>query len=88
MAYPSFVENGDPTIARIRRPHLIPSPTFGYSSVAFLEDLSRIRTKPGHFARLRSFALNVPRPNGTTNVARELYINTLTPDNALSYPLG
>ena len=32
MAYPSFVENGDSNIARIRRPHLIPSPTFGYSS--------------------------------------------------------
>ena len=32
MAYPSFVENGDPNIARIRRPHLIPSQTFGYSS--------------------------------------------------------
>ena len=28
MAYPSFVENGDSNIARIRRPHLIPSPTF------------------------------------------------------------
>ena len=34
MAYPSFVENGDSNIARIRRPHLIPSPTFGYSSIA------------------------------------------------------
>ena len=32
MAYPSFVKNGDSNIARIRRPHLIPSPTFGYSS--------------------------------------------------------
>ena len=34
MAYPSFVENGDSIIARIRRPYLIPSPTFGYSSAA------------------------------------------------------
>ena len=32
MAYPSFVENGHSNIARIRRPHLIPSPTLGYSS--------------------------------------------------------
>ncbi len=32
MAYPSFVENGDSIIARISRPYLIPSPTFGYSS--------------------------------------------------------
>ena len=35
MAYPSFVENGDSNIARIRRPHLIPSPTFGYSSLFY-----------------------------------------------------
>ena len=35
MAYPSCVENGDSIIARIRRPHLIPSPTFGYSSTDF-----------------------------------------------------
>ena len=34
MAYPSFVEKGDLNIARIRRPHLIPSPTVGYSSSA------------------------------------------------------
>ena len=27
------MENGDSNIARIRRPHLIPSPTFGYSSI-------------------------------------------------------
>jgi hypothetical protein len=34
MACPSFVEIGDSNIARIRRPHLMPSPTFGYSSFA------------------------------------------------------
>ncbi len=46
MAYPSFVENGDSIIARIRRPHLIPSPTFGYSSLlAKREDyLERFQT--------------------------------------------
>jgi hypothetical protein len=32
MAYPAFVENGGSIIARIRRPYLRPSPTFGYSS--------------------------------------------------------
>src|SRR5512134_50486 len=53
--------------------------------VSFFEDLSRIRTKPGHFARFRSFALNVLRANAITNVKRELYINALNPDNALSY---
>jgi predicted transposase YbfD/YdcC len=54
--------------------------------VSFFEDLSRIRTKPGHFARCRSFALNILRANAITNVARELYINALTLDHALSYP--
>jgi predicted transposase YbfD/YdcC len=53
--------------------------------VSFFEDLSRIRTKPGHFARCRSFALNILRANAITDVARELYINALNPDNALSY---
>lgn len=53
--------------------------------VSFSEDISRIRTKPGHFARFRSFALNLLRANGITNVKRELYINALSPDNALSY---
>jgi hypothetical protein len=56
--------------------------------VSLSEDISRIRTKPGHFARFRSFALNVLRANGTTNVKRELYINALNPHHALSYPLA
>jgi predicted transposase YbfD/YdcC len=53
--------------------------------VSFFEDASRIRTRPGHFARCRSFALNILRANAATNVARELYINALNPDHALSY---
>jgi len=53
--------------------------------VSFFEDHSRIRTKPGHFARFRTFALNIMRANGTTNVSRELYINALNPHHALAY---
>lgn len=53
--------------------------------VSFFEDNSRIRTKPGNFARFRTFALNILRANGTTNVSRELYINALNPMHALSY---
>ena len=45
MAYPSFAENGDSNIARIRRPHLIPSPTFGYSSLALSNDHYRTEVK-------------------------------------------
>lgn len=47
--------------------------------VSFFEDHSSIRTKPGHFARFRTFALNIMRANGTANVGRELYINALNP---------
>ena len=43
MAYPSFVENGDSNIARIRRPHLIPSPTFGYSSQLWQTDFTYLK---------------------------------------------
>ena len=53
--------------------------------VSFFEDYSRIRTKPGHFARFRTFALNILRANGTTNVSRELYINALNPHHAMAY---
>ena len=53
--------------------------------VTMHEDSSRIRTKPGHFARLRSFALNILRANGVSNVNRELYINALNFGNALAY---
>ena len=53
--------------------------------VSFFEDQSRIRTKPGHFARFRTFALNILRANGTSNVSRELYLNALNPHHALAY---
>jgi len=53
--------------------------------VTLLEDASRIRTKPGHFARFRSIALNILRANGVVNVARELYVNALNIDNMIAY---
>lgn len=53
--------------------------------VTFLEDHSRIRTKPVHFARFRSFAINIMRANGTGNISRELYINALNPLHAMGY---
>jgi predicted transposase YbfD/YdcC len=37
--------------------------------VTFREDASRIRKKPGHFARLRNVALNLLRANRVTNIA-------------------
>jgi predicted transposase YbfD/YdcC len=49
------------------------------------EDDSRIRTKPGLFARLRSFALNLLRANGVGNVSEALYANALCLDRLLAY---
>jgi predicted transposase YbfD/YdcC len=45
--------------------------------VTFGEDASRARVKPTHFARFRSFAINILRANGVQNIARELYVNAL-----------
>jgi hypothetical protein len=47
------------------------------------EDASRIRTKPGLFARLRSFALNLLRANGVGHVSEALYANALSLDRLL-----
>ena len=52
------------------------------------EDASRIRRKPGVFARLRSFALNVLRAHGVTNVSEAVYTNALSLDRLLAYGLA
>jgi predicted transposase YbfD/YdcC len=51
------------------------------------EDDSRIRRKPGIFARLRSFALDILRANGVTNVSEAVYVNALSLDRLLAYGL-
>jgi predicted transposase YbfD/YdcC len=63
------------------RSHYVRDVTFG-------EDASRTRIKPTHFARFRSFAINILRANGVTNVARELYVNALNFNNVLAYRLS
>ena len=60
------------------RSHYVRDVTFG-------EDASRTRINPGHFARFRSFAINILRANGVENIARELYVNALNFGNALAY---
>ena len=52
------------------------------------EDESRIRRKPGMVARLRSFALNILRANGVSNIRQALYANALSLDRLLAYPVG
>ena len=37
------------------------------------EDRSRIRTNPGVFARLRSFAFNILKPNPTGTLSQDRY---------------
>ncbi len=63
------------------RSHYVRDVTFG-------EDNSRTRIKPTHFARFRSFAINILRANGVENIARELSVNALNFDNALAYRLS
>jgi predicted transposase YbfD/YdcC len=53
--------------------------------VACEEDKSRIRDNPGIMARARSFALNILRYNGTTNVAQALWNGALSLDLILAY---
>ena len=49
------------------------------------EDASRIRRQPGILARVRSFALNILRAGGVTNVSEAIYTNTLSLDRLLAY---
>ena len=49
------------------------------------EDRSRIRKNPGIMARARSFALNILRHNGVTNIAEALWKGALNLDHILAY---
>ena len=49
------------------------------------EDRSRIRDNPGIMVRARSFALNLIRHNGLTNVAKALWNGALNLDYILAY---
>ena len=49
------------------------------------EDRCRIRDNPGIIARARSFALNILRTNGVTNVAQALWNGALSLDHILAY---
>ena len=49
------------------------------------EDDSRIRCKPGLFAWLRSFALNILRANGISNISQAVDANALSLDGLLAY---
>ena len=48
------------------------------------EDASRIRSKPGIMARIRSLALNILRANGVQNISQALYKNAVSFDQLLA----
>jgi hypothetical protein len=52
------------------------------------EDDGRIRREPGTFARLRSFALDILRADGVTNVSAAVYVDALSLDRLLAYGLA
>jgi hypothetical protein len=75
-----------PTFGRIVRGHWgIENRSHHVRDRILREDDSRIRTRPGVFARLRSFALNVLRANGIANVSEAIYANALSLDRLLAY---
>ena len=53
--------------------------------VSYDEDKSRIRHNPGIMARARSFALNIMRKQGVTNVAGALWNGAISLDHILAY---
>ena len=52
--------------------------------VTLSEDASRIRTRPGMMARIRSVALNILRSNGGQNIGLTLYANAVSFDQLLA----
>ena len=52
---------------------------------ALKEDHSKIRKKAGWMARFRSFALNIMRSNGITNISQGLYRNSLNFEKLCKY---
>ncbi len=79
-------ESTAPTFGRIVRGHWgIENRAHHVRDRLLREDDSRIRTRPGIFARLRSFALNVLRADGVTNVSEAIYTNALSLDRLLAY---
>ena len=69
----------------IRNPWGIENRLHYVRDVTLKEDASRIRRNPGIFALLRSFALNLLRFNGITNISLGLYDNALDFDRLLTY---
>ena len=88
-----YVANTPLTVARAAkaiRAHWVIETTSHHSrDVTLGEDRSRIRTNPGVFARLRSFAFNILKANRTNTLSQDRYRAALAGiDNLLSFVIS
>jgi predicted transposase YbfD/YdcC len=83
--YPCHVRHGAKLLGGAIRAHwVIENRTHYFRDVTLGEDASRIRTRPGVMARIRSVALNVLRANGVQNISLALYANAVSFDHLLA----
>jgi len=83
--YPCQVRHGAKVLGGAIRAHWSIENCVHYvRDVTLGEDASRIRTKPGMMARIRSVALNVLRANGVQNISLALYANAVSFDQLLA----
>jgi predicted transposase YbfD/YdcC len=83
--YPCQARHGAKVLGQAIRAHWgIENRAHYVRDVTLGEDASRIRTRPGMMARIRSLALNVLRANGVQNVSLALYANAVSFDRLLA----
>ncbi len=83
--YPCQARHGAKVLGGAIRAHWgIENRAHHVRDVTLDEDASRIRTRPGMMACIRSVALNVLRANGVQNVSLALYTNAVSFDQLLA----
>jgi predicted transposase YbfD/YdcC len=83
--YPCQVRHGAEALGRAIRAHWgIENRAHYVRDVTLGEDASRIRTRPGIMARIRSVALNILRANGVQNISLAIYANAVSFDHLLA----
>jgi len=77
--YPCQTRHGAKVLGSAIRAHWgIENRAHYVRDVTLGEDASRIRTRPGVMARIRSVTLNILRANGVQNISLELYANAVS----------
>ena len=83
--YPCQIRHGAKVLGCAIRTHLgIENCAHYVRDVTWGEDASRIRTRPGVMARIRSIALNVLHANGVQNISLAPYTNAVSFDQLLA----